>query len=150
MRPILEYSIQAASPYLQKDIDYVEQLQRLGTRLVKGLRGRPYHERLNTLNLFSLSRRRLRGDLITAYNIFNGRISIKPEALFDSPHAAHLRGHPFKMKHKKFTISRRKAAFSLRIAKPWNSLPSSIVTAGSINAFKQALDTNWSCLFSCK
>ncbi len=37
VRPILEYAIRAVSPYLQKDIDLTERLQKLVTRLVKGL-----------------------------------------------------------------------------------------------------------------
>ncbi len=37
IRPILEYVIQAVSPYLQKDIVLTERLQKLATRLVKRL-----------------------------------------------------------------------------------------------------------------
>ncbi len=37
VRPILEYAVQAVSPYLQKDIDLTERLQKLTTWLVKGL-----------------------------------------------------------------------------------------------------------------
>ncbi len=36
VRPILEYAIQAVSPYLRKDNDLTERLQKLATRLVKG------------------------------------------------------------------------------------------------------------------
>ncbi len=70
VRPILEYGQQASSPYLQRDIALMERIQRLATRMVKGIRELPYEERLRRLNLFSLERRRLRGDLILAYNIF--------------------------------------------------------------------------------
>ncbi len=62
VRPHLEYAIQASSPYLKKDIDHLECLQRLATRMVKGCWGLFYEERLGTLSLFSLARRRLRGD----------------------------------------------------------------------------------------
>ncbi len=48
----------------------MERIQRLATRMVKGMRELPYKERLRRLNLFSFERRRLRGDLILAYNIF--------------------------------------------------------------------------------
>ncbi len=34
---ILEYTIQAVSPYLQTDIDLTERLRKLATRLAKGL-----------------------------------------------------------------------------------------------------------------
>ncbi len=41
IRPILEYAIQAVSPYLPKDIVLTERLQKLATWLVKGLRRFP-------------------------------------------------------------------------------------------------------------
>ncbi len=53
----------------------MERMQRLATRMVKGMRELPYDERLRRLNLFSLERCRLRGDLILAYNIIHGRLN---------------------------------------------------------------------------
>ncbi len=38
-RPHLKYAIQASSPYLKKDVDPLERLQRLATRMVKDCRG---------------------------------------------------------------------------------------------------------------
>ncbi len=62
--PHLEYAMQACSPNLVADADYLEQIPRLATRLVKGFRRLPYEERLRRLGLHSLRRRRFRGDLI--------------------------------------------------------------------------------------
>ncbi len=56
VRPHLEYAIQASSPYFKKDVDHLERLQRLATRMVKVCRGLSYEERLNKLDLFSLAR----------------------------------------------------------------------------------------------
>ncbi len=46
MRPHLEYGMPACSPNLVTDINHLEQIQRLATRLVTGMRHLPYEERL--------------------------------------------------------------------------------------------------------
>jgi len=46
VRPHLEYAIQAWSPYLRKDIDCLERVQRSATKMVKGFCKLPYELRL--------------------------------------------------------------------------------------------------------
>ena len=82
VRPHLEYCVQFWSPYYRKDIIQLERVQKRFTRMLPGLDGLSYKERLDRLGLFSLGRRRLRGDLIEVYKIMRGIDQLDSQHLF--------------------------------------------------------------------
>ena len=67
LRPHLEYCIQLWSPPHRRDMHLLEQVQSRATDMIRGMERLSCEERLRALALFVLQKRRLRGDLIAAF-----------------------------------------------------------------------------------
>ncbi len=97
VRPRLEYGMPACLPNLVADVNHLERIQRLATRLVTGMRHLPYEEKLQRLSLHSLQQRRLRPDLITTFKVFADLLDIDPNLFFLPSARRSLRGPPYKV-----------------------------------------------------
>ena len=130
------------------DVDKLERVQKRATKLIPELSKKSYSDRLKSLNLPTLKYRRYHGDMIELFKIVNGKYDSACIPHFEfielSDNLIWTRGNKFKLVQHHCHYELRKYNFTNRVIPIWNSLSNFVVSAETINTFKNRLDKFWS------
>ena len=97
-------------------------------------------ERLKSLNLHSLERRRIRGDLIEVYKWVKGFNKGDINKVLIVKEQGRTRNNGYKLDKFRFKKDIGKNWFTNRVVNEWNRLGEHVVSAETIDSFKRRLD----------
>ena len=90
--------------------------------MIQGMEHLSYAYRLRELGLCSLEKRRLRGDLIAAFQYLKGSYGKEGQRLFSRICGNRTKGNGFKLREGGFSLDIRKNSFTVRAVRHWNRL----------------------------
>jgi hypothetical protein len=143
VRPHLEYSSSAWSPWTVNDNAVLENVQKKAIGMVSGLAATVYEERLKELGIWTLKKRRVMFDLVQMYKIAHktGQVktSIKMYRDTEGRQSTRLQSDPLNIIKPRSNHEVRRNFFTVRIADQWNAVPSEIKNASNVTKFKRQL-----------
>ena len=124
----MEHAVQLWNPWMQKDIDNLEKVQKRALRLISGLTG-SYEEKLKQVGLPTLVDRRIRRDLIQTFKIIRNLDDVDYKTWFRFTSEINIRDSrsvsEAKLEIPFARLDIRKYFFSVRTPKLWNEIPNS-------------------------
>ncbi len=143
VRPHLEFSTPAWSPWLAADVEVLERIQKKAVGMIVGLKGKTYAEKCSELNLEQLTTRRLMADLIQVYKYIHMEDQSATSSLFERVTVGNIQTRqnkdPLNLKIARSRLEVRKHSFALRVVQHWNNLSPDIKGKRTLHQFKQAI-----------
>jgi len=136
----LEYCVQFWAPHYKKDIEVLEHVQRKAMKLVKGLENKSDEKWLRELGIFSLGRRRPKGDLTTPDSYLKGGRSEVGAGRFSQVTINRTRENDLRLCQGKFRWDIKKNFFTKRTIKHWNRLPRAVVESPPLEVLQRCVD----------
>ena len=141
VRSRLEYCCEVWNPHYNKDIAYIENIQRSFTYKIQGMQQFNYWERLIKLQLMSLQGRREKMILTHIWKIKNGLFPNSIELQFK----LHMRSNSIQTDLKSMPKYRGfltlfESSFIINACKLWNVLPSTLTHTTSLSSFAYQLN----------
>jgi hypothetical protein len=141
VRPHLEFSAAAWSPWHENDKTTLEKIQRRAISMISGLKGQTYEDRLKELGITTLEERRHQADMVQTFKILHGYDKVNSETLFVRADQANLPTRsatgPLNLRQQAARLEVRRNFFSQRVVEDWNKIPSTIKMACSVKSFKE-------------
>ena len=143
IRSKLEFSCPLWNPIKLPDIAKLESVQRSFTSKITTVSHLGYWDRLKSLGLMSLQRRRERYDMLYMWKILNGSVPNDLGITFKFNSRSGIKAVVPSLRHASTAASTNlfESSFHVRGCNLWNKLPAHINTATSLATFKSQLDT---------
>jgi len=138
VRPHLEFATPAWSPWTEVDKGCLEDIQRQAVRMISGLRGANYEEKLEEIGLLTLEERRHQTDMVQVYKILHGRDKVitSIELAAAGARTTRLAADPMNIRVPMARLDTRRHFFTGRTPNPWNAIPANIKNATTTASFK--------------
>ena len=145
VRPHVEFACPAWSPWTVADKTVVERVQERAVKMISGLKGADYAEKLAELRMLSLEDRRTLYDLVQVYKIVH-KVDDVPygmwfELVGNTPgRVTRFSQDPLNIVTKPSRTDLRRNFFSQRVISKWNDLPASVKAVESVKVFKSYIE----------
>jgi len=139
VRPHLEFSTQAWSPWHEEDKACLEKVQQRAVKMISGLRANEYEERLKELQLTTLAERRHQAEMGMVHKIMHRQGGLEHSTWFEMANVqrnTRSAADPLNIKIRHGRLELRKNFFSERVAAGWNEIPAELKQISNTARFR--------------